>query len=699
MIEALVRKLRERTTLGNRLTLTAAIVIGIVLVHSLAGTYADYNISLQQKLDLLKVLVTTSVGTTAADDVSRGATVLAEKRIDALIASTPIVSIKILNVDKRVLLARGKDNDAQCHCISLRVDITNQRLIASEGFDDNLSPSKPTFTGTIVYVVDEDRLEYASWVVVRWKIAAIAMMASALAALFYLIRLSVEKPIGQMNLALKSAKASDSDLARPESWAADELFELHNIVADAYEEVLRQRDAHAFTIEALEDSKIALEQRTSDAERAQHEAIIATTEKDLFTANVTHQLRTPLQVILSCVEVIRAYRLNASMQMADLITNRELRTSIAELRKIQKVLLGMDAPLEHSFQEIGSVAALIDDLLSSIDRPQDAFPISMGPTNLNEAIISLLKPYEEQATNRGLSFVKSFNSGSVKDTLFLLDWPRTSVVLKELIQNAIKFTASGGVTLDVRLNALTDGYVKVEFHVVDTGSGIPDSAKATLFRPKNRVEVNTKPAAGVGLGLQRCVRIAKQLNGELELLRTALFKGSHFCFSISVTAFGTNAERGSTEIEKQMSHALSVLYVEDDITCQAIFNNHCKNCPIPVDLTIAQNGEEGFQKFIENKYDLIVTDHLMPSFTGIELVRLIRAHEAEFGLGATPIAVISADAQPSTKKEFERLGANRFFSKPYSSATFMFLMAAVGSGSIFQPHAKPPLGLVPKVEP
>jgi signal transduction histidine kinase/ActR/RegA family two-component response regulator len=686
-LNKLVARIRKNTTLGERLAQMALLSVGVVLIEALAGTYADYRSSFEQRMDLLNVLIRTSLEASAADDVSRGAMAQAIKRADAIITETAIVKIKIADVAGTTLIERGSADLIKCNCKELSVDIISRRLVASKNFDEDLTESEPVVSGKIVYVVDQDKLAQPSWRVVEWKLLITAVIAAALGGILFLVRLSVVRPAKDLTSSLEFSKRNDTKVPPPLESSKDELFDLHNVVADAHNELFDQRDTIKKANTALQKNQDELELQIGEKEKAKQEAISVTVEKDLFIANITHQIRTPLQGIMSTMEMVQAFRCQAAITIAEI---KSFRASESEsFNDLQSLVQRMDAPLEHGFQEVGSVAGLIDDLLSHIDQPQDAFPIAAGPVDIENKVNTLVKPFINMAEERGLSFVTKIHRPSEAAELLLIDWARTSVVIKELIQNAIKFTKRGGVILDLRMRELPvdngrADKVELEFNVADTGVGISSQMKASLFssRRSSRAEFE-KQYAGVGLGIQKCVRIAKQLNGELSLLRSEIAKGSHFCFKLTVARAPSHFVEAHRKVDDPaLERPLSVLYVEDDITCQAIFRRHCENSKWPIRLTIAHNGYEGFELFRTEKFDLVVTDHFMPDVTGLDLIQQIRAYELDNSLKPVPLVVISADARQETKVRFRDSGATRFYTKPYTAETFTFLIESLILGEI-----------------
>jgi signal transduction histidine kinase/CHASE3 domain sensor protein len=286
-------------------------------------------------------------------------------------------------------------------------------------------------------------------------------------------------------------------------------LEAQSLKLQASEEELRvQQEELQQTNAELEERSFLLEEKNGEIQRKAEELELSTRYKSEFLANMSHELRTPLNSILLLSRL--------------LAENNEENLSNDQVEYAQVI------------QSSGN------GLLGLIDEILDLSKIEAGQMKLEYMNVSLPEITDEiqalfapMAKEKGLDFTITVekNVPSVIET----DKMRLGQILKNLISNALKFTAKGGITLTVKRLARTDS--TLSFVVKDTGIGIPLEKQQLIFEAFQQADGSTKRKyGGTGLGLSISRELAKLLGGEI-VLSSKVNEGSEFTVNLPMTSF------------------------------------------------------------------------------------------------------------------------------------------------------------------
>jgi len=353
-------------------------------------------------------------------------------------------------------------------------------------------------------------------------------------------------------------------------------------------EVDRQKRLLAKTNEALELSSERAALFASQAEEA-------TNAKSRFLANMSHEIRTPM---------------NAIIGFADLLSRR---SNDAETKKY----------VEHIQASSRSLLTLINDILDLSKVEAGKLDITPQPMQLFSLVEEMPLVFSQKAESKGILFTCTAHA-SIPPVL-VLDETRVRQILINLIGNAIKFTEKGGVTVEARAEQFESdgpGHCTVLFRIEDTGIGIPEDQKATIFGAFDQVKGQSQQAfGGTGLGLAITSKLVELMGGRIYLDSTQ-GKGSVFIVRIPHVAIQEapqplaalkGSEQGAIRFK-----AATVL-IADDVTMN---RELVREMLSEAGLTVmeATGGYDVLRVLGENTIDLLLLDLHMPGFNGLDVL-------------------------------------------------------------------------------
>ncbi len=400
----------------------------------------------------------------------------------------------------------------------------------------------------------------------------------------------------------------------------------------------------------------AEEERRAELEARRHEAETATLAKSQFLATVSHELRTPM---------------NGVIGMLDLLLRSQLDDGQRERAQIAR------DSAEHLLRLLNDVLDL--SKLEAERIVLDALPID--PAQIGRDIVALMSAPAEE---RGIDLC--IHIDGVLPERVLGDATRLRQVMMNLVGNAIKFTDTGCVEIRIR-HLPRDGGV-LEVVVRDTGIGIPEEARLSLFQRFAQVDgSDVRKRGGTGLGLAICKQLIERMGGDIGVESV---EGLGSTFSFRIPAPPCAAVDGEPAVDgDDLPHCASarILVAEDNTTNQKVLLAYLEIAGH--DVHLVSNGAEAVEAAAAQPFDLVLLDIQMPVMDGVAAARAIRAHDGPNT--HVPILALTAAAAVGDRERFLAAGITDYLSKPVTMQALFSAISRVTAEAA--PAADPdPLG-------
>ncbi|WP_159076297.1 hybrid sensor histidine kinase/response regulator [Flagellimonas amoyensis] len=360
--------------------------------------------------------------------------------------------------------------------------------------------------------------------------------------------------------------------------------------------------------------------------------------KSSFLSNISHELRTPLNLIMGV-----ATSLQQNKEEADLEEKCKLILSSS------KNLLGY-----------------IEDILDFTVIEKGTQELKLVSFELPETLSKVMETYQKKATAKNLDFSFSFQ-GSLPARI-IGDKGKLVQILNHLLENAIKFTNTGGIIVTLNCKYKGKSGVALDFSIQDTGIGISKEKMSTVFESFTKKSfMDKREFSGLGLGLFIVKNYVDLHEGTINIINNVQ-QGTTCELSLGYEMDDTELVLDQQD-EMAATDSLGtrdILLVEDNKMNQTVVKLLFKKWE-DTNLTIANHGKEALEIMKEHTFDLVLMDLQMPEMDGFETTSVIRSGKASCN-PQIPILVVTADSTSKTRKEIFRLGANDLITKPINGA-------------------------------
>lgn len=368
----------------------------------------------------------------------------------------------------------------------------------------------------------------------------------------------------------------------------------------------------------------------------------ANSAKSIFLAHMSHEIRTPLNAIIGLTDIL----LHKD-------TDYELHNDILNIK--------------HAG---GTLLSLINDVLDLTKIESGKLSLVDEPYKLTSVIHEVINIIGVKLMSKPVSLQVSISDQLPK--YFYGDELRLRQVLINLMNNAVKFTEKGTISLQVELSNfdIDTQTALLLFHVRDTGLGIAKEDQTRIFHSFEQGSAgNDVLVEGSGLGLTICKRIIESAGGAMKV-ESELGVGSDFSFTLPQKVFSQDQHNSSSTLKPGAIYKITppftapnvkILVVDDNRLNLKVASGLLKLFDISV--TVALSGAECLKLIQKEYYHIIFLDHMMPQMDGLETLREIRSLPAEYYQNV-PIIALTANAVSGNKEMFLTSGFNDYLSKP-----------------------------------
>lgn len=379
-----------------------------------------------------------------------------------------------------------------------------------------------------------------------------------------------------------------------------------------------------------------------------NEANKSNKSKLLFLANMSHDMRTPLNSIIGYTQLTQKIGLNNTSKVEEYFDCIQNSSEIL----LQKV----------------------NDILDYAKIDSKQFTLKTQPTKIINLIKEVYDLLSIQAAKKNIEFV--YNVGQQIPQYLDIDPTRLKQVLINLCSNAIKFTDEGVVKLEVKVFGYTNEAIFLEYIITDSGIGIPNDQIDAIFVPFVQVTSQSSLYRGTGLGLSIARDLIRLMDGDITVTSKENV-GTIFSFITKFKISRTIPE--NLHLEHDVSNETfiniikdkSILVCEDNLINQVfikeiftVFDKH--------DITIASDGIEAVNMCKDHLYDIILMDIQMPNLNGIEATKIIKSL---IQYQEIPIIALTANAFSDQIKEYLLIGMKDYLSKPIDIKHFKNILA------------------------
>lgn len=395
-------------------------------------------------------------------------------------------------------------------------------------------------------------------------------------------------------------------------------------------EIIRDAQGKATRVQAFVKDVTLARRQAAELEQAKDKAIAASHAKSEFLANMSHEIRTPMNGILGMAELLAGSKINERQ-----------REFVSVINNSASALLN-----------------IINDILDFSKIEAGAFEMDPVPFNLKSSINDVTSLLRRAAQEKDIELIINYPTDLPK--AFIGDVGRIRQIITNLVGNAVKFTETGHITINVDIQVSGDLAV-CTLDVTDTGIGISPEKMNRIFDKFTQADGSTtRVYGGTGLGLTISKHIVEMMGGRMQV-RSKLGEGSSFGFKVPLP-IDKNAT--AEAFDSSLVADKRVLIVDDISVNRDLFTEQLAVWGLQTETAV--DGVEALAKIRlaqdnDNGFDLILLDFLMPGMNGQAFAELVTQTAS---IKSPQIIMLSSCDQPVSSAALSRVGIDSYLVKP-----------------------------------
>jgi signal transduction histidine kinase/ActR/RegA family two-component response regulator len=399
-----------------------------------------------------------------------------------------------------------------------------------------------------------------------------------------------------------------------------------------------------FIAEHMHRSQVAeMERSNEELEKTHQELLRAQAHKDEFIASVGHELRTPMNAILGLNGIL-------SSELA-------ARPDDAQI-------------VDHIRRSTEQLLQVVNDILDFSQLQAGRLTLHEDEFALRETLLEVLSAFETKVQAKNIRL--NLDVSSVHRMWVKGDRQRLIQVLKNLLDNALKFTAAGHISL--RAQVVGSG---VMFEVEDTGIGIAADRQKQIFHGFEHADVQTnRQYGGTGLGLSICERLVS-LQGGIIGVNSVQGQGSRFWFILPLRSIAVREAKAAAEIARALvDKGLRILLVDDNAVNLLVARMMLKKCFPKAVIVEESNGPAALEALRKHTFDLVLMDMVMPDMDGLQVTQAIR-QTFPAPVCNMPVLALTASSNPVDHDRCLVAGMDDVLNKPLDEQQLIFKISTV----------------------
>ena len=387
----------------------------------------------------------------------------------------------------------------------------------------------------------------------------------------------------------------------------------------------------------------------SELNIANKEAELADTAKTKFLTKISHEIRTPMNVIMGYSEVLLNKKTLSEAEVKSDLKNiynagKSLLEIINNILTYSRIESGKEKIEENEYSISDVIGELESFVYAKIDPSKVKFHIVLDGDIPSNYVGDRLKVYR---------------------------------ILLNLINNAVKYTEKGDITLTIKCNVITDNIAQMIFEVKDTGTGIAKEDLEYMYNKLNQVNNKDYDVSGIGLGLALSKKIITMLDGRISC-ESEFGIGSTFTVCLNQKTVGDTKIKDLQHLKDKIREKKDnyfdcsnyrILIVDDNKLNRLVIERLLK--PYKIQYESIDSSKECIHKIKSGeKYDLIFLDHMMPDLDGIETIRILKKMNNEL----PPIIAVTANLVTALKETYIKEGFSDYLAKPVDIKDLQNLM-------------------------